>query len=212
MKKDKEILDLMVDIETLSTDRDKGVVLSVGMQSFTLTSLPVEKDWSLYVTILPQTSLGVGRTKDPETVNWWHQPKMVPAYRRLILDLNRYGLSYYEAWDRVMNELQSLAKDYELRVWSKGIDFDFPMIESSLRDAGLYKRGMELPYKFWNKCDMRTISSMAKRWGWEDPCPSDRVPHSALEDCRIQITQLKSAWAYITSGRIAARGADNIGN
>ena len=193
----KQILDLMVDIETLSTNRDKGVVLSVGIQSFSLTELPPMEDYSLYVTIHPHTSVAVGRIKDPDTVSWWHQPKMQAAYMRMQRDLNKSGMSYYEGWTKVLTELQQLAKEYELHVWCKGLDFDFPMIESSLRDAGLCHTSADLPYKFWHKYDMRTISSMAKRWGWENPTPSENVPHSALEDCGVQIEQLRSAWAFL---------------
>ena len=86
----KQILDLMVDIETLSTNRDKGVVLSVGIQSFSLTELPPMEDYSLYVTIHPHTSVAVGRIKDPDTVSWWHQPKMQAAYMRILAQI-RYA-------------------------------------------------------------------------------------------------------------------------
>jgi len=190
----------MVDIETLSTDRDKGVVLSVGIQSFSLTDEPPAKDFSLYVPILPDTSKDAGRKIDNDTWEWWHKPSMKAAWYRMEKDLTMHGRTFYWAWSTIHAELRILEGKYDLRVWSKGIDFDFPMIESSLRDAGLYTCASDLPYKFYHKYDMRTIANLAKRLGWEDPVPADDVPHSALDDCRLQIEQLKSAYSFLRKG------------
>lgn len=195
----KPVLDLMVDIETLSTDRDKGLVLSVGVQSFSLNGEPPAKDFSLYTCFIPDTCKQAGRVVDQDTCDWWQKPSMAEARKRMEMDLAMRGRTFYFGWAEFHGKLAYLAEHYELHVWSKGMDFDFPMIESSLRDAGLYLAASDLPWKYYHKHDMRTVIDLAKRMGWEDTTPWDKVPHSALDDCRMQVEQLKEAVAFLVA-------------
>lgn len=193
----KPILDLMVDLETFSTNTDKGCVVSVGIKSFALPGRTLPAVMDLYKVINPQSSLRHGRIAEADTVAWW-ETKNAEAYAGLLSDIEREGGEYYRVWGEILNELRFWAETFTLHVWSKGIDFDFPLIFSSMRDAGLVAAEGDMPYRYYNKHDVRTVLHLAKRAGWEDP--NVIIPHNALGDCHVQIIQLRSAIEYLNNG------------
>lgn len=190
---DKPTIDLMFDTETFSTNREQGMVVSVAMQNFKLNG---KEDFSIcsYYVIDPKSSEFYGRVRDEDTMKWWQSENHAEAYQHLLRDISHLARSYAQAWSLLYKEMRELSEQYTLHVWSKGIDFDFPLIESCFRSLGLIDTPNDLPYKFWNKFDVRTVLSLARSRGWQQPIKP--ISHSADDDCSNQIAELKEAWRF----------------
>lgn len=185
----KPDLNIMVDIETLSTDRERGLMLSVGMKSFDLEGgIPV-KDFELDVPIDVLSSILAGRIMDESTINWWRsRPE---EQQTELINRRNATIPFKEAMDWILQALNHMAEECTLKMWSKGTDFDFPMIESSMISAGVIKSTDELPYKFWNKYDVRTVINTFKVLNSAVQMPKSEAAHTALEDCEIQIKDVQ---------------------
>lgn len=201
----KERLDIMIDIETFSTDLNKGMVVSLAYVPFCLNSKDPDSVGSSVRGIRPQvfyfditSSEAYGRIMSPDTVAWWLNQ---PYYRAFIEEHSRHAVKYKDAWTQFYNDIHALARRYHIYVWSRGIDFDFPLIESSLRDAGL----MILPWKFWDKLDVRTLVNSVVSLGVFSPPPRpDSFPkHNPLYDCYQQIYEVKAAFRHIWESQTA---------
>lgn len=204
----KPILNVMIDIETLSTDREHGLILSVGMRTFSFEEnrgydIPEDSQcWNIDVL----SSILAGRVADDSTIKWWQA--RTDEQKEELVKPGTTRMLFKEAMQDIYDILAGLANSFELMVWSKGTDFDFPMLESSWKDAGVVKSNDDIPYKFWNKRDVRTFVGFAKL-----ACPDvdfsrpTSVAHSALKDCDDQIGELQFAFDVIKKNKAHERVA-----
>jgi len=119
----KPDLNIMVDIETLSTDRERGLMLSVGMKSFDLEGGTPVKDFELDVQIDVLSSILAGRIMDEDTINWWRsRPE---EQQTELLNRRNATIPFKEAMDWILQALNHMAEECNLKMWSKGTDFDF---------------------------------------------------------------------------------------
>lgn len=194
----KKSLDVMIDIETLSTNREKGMILSAAFQTFKVNPFDdsfEDIDASCEVFLNPTDSMFSGFVVDEGTMSWWsHRPVgMITDLRK---NLKQNGADPFMALSELYGKLKDLSKVYNLVVWSKGTDFDFVLLENAFKRLGIIRSEDELPYKFWMKRDVRTVVDFAKRMH-PDKIVKTEPAHGALADCKIQIDEVKQAYKIL---------------
>ena len=174
----------MLDLETAST-RPDAAILSIAIVPFNLDgSVNTEMK---YVANVDLTSCFLeGDHIDADTQSWWlRQP---PAARLQLLAAGKCTIR--QAINEAYKYLAGLAEQYELIMYSRGMDFDFPILDHAMRK---YAEPQELPYKYWNKRDVRTI--LATVGISKDDVPRVGDAHIAISDCLTQIAQVQAAYA-----------------
>lgn len=168
--------DVMIDIETLSTDPARAVVLSVAAKFFELReSGPVFGD-SLYHVLSIREQIAAGRRVDMDTVTWWQQQ---PTAAREAWSLAT-GLPVREA----LVSLASFLKPATGEIWSNGIVFDLGNLESLFRE-----NGFAVPWRYSQARDLRTI--IRKTEVVRDAVgPFDGVAHHPVSDSEWGVHEL----------------------
>lgn len=163
-------MDVMIDIETLGTEPG-CVVLTVG--ACTMQQNP--EDRMVYSAALNwETQVRQGGLVDPGTLKWWM--KQSPEARAEAfengerLTPHEFGADFARWWQSVGAE----------RIWSHGASFDVPILESLA----------DMPWKFWNVRDTRTLYSFA---GVTPKRGNDH--HHALADA---MAQTDAVWSALT--------------
>lgn len=145
---------LLIDIETLGTEPN-AVVLSIAYVPFVLevhTYFEELVSAGVYVKLDVQEQIRIHhRSVEDSVVKWWKtQPKDVfdAMVRPSSEDMSmKEGLT-------LLNKFVSGIKNYhfnESYVWSRGNNFDFPILKSLYQAAGI-----GLPYNDWRARDVRT--------------------------------------------------------
>lgn len=165
---------VMIDLETMGITPDSAIV-SIGAVVFdprgnivTDVTFYTELDWEAQ-----------GRHIDPSTVEWWSkQSKEAKAAH--------FGLEDFS--DQLVNLANWLPKD--AKVWGNGSTFDISMLEDAYRQLGI-----EIPWKFWNVRDCRTVLDMyeSKRGGFNKKVNRDGA-HNALQDAIFQAKYISRMW------------------
>ena len=191
-------LDVMIDIETMSTNREKGMILSAAFKVFKFDPFDDnfgDEDMECEVFINPTDSICDGFVADEGTQSWWaKQPEEIR--RMMFEDIKSRGRGTASALREFYSKLCSLAEKYDLTVWAKGSDFDFVLLENAMKRVGVIKSESELPWRFWRKRDVRTLIDIAKRLhpeGWS----KKNAAHGALADCVIQIAEVEEAYDFL---------------
>lgn len=175
---------VMLDLETLDTGPD-AVVYEVGLVSFDLLTLPTydTKDQELW---LLHTRDQANRSVSYDTIQWMKKTK---GRAEDFLDALATGY-HLEDWADQFCELP-VWKGNPL-VWAQGTDFDFPKLEGMLKEAG-----RQPPWRYNHKMDLRTLGRMARHLGFS--MEREKVPHSALEDCLLQVKTLAHILHFLDS-------------
>lgn len=164
------------DLETLDTIPSARIV-SIGAVLFDPRineigdTLYMELDWKAQKN----------RTKSQDTVNWW---KTQPAEVRKAL---KGTMPLKEALEEIQFFLPS-----DCRVWGNGNIFDISFLEDAYRQAD-----MEIPWKFWNVRDMRTVKDLyeSNRGGLGKE--TRRCLHHALDDAYYEAEMINKMWKYL---------------
>lgn len=164
----------MVDIETLST-KPNAAIVTIAAIKFAFDSDDTEE---FSVNISPSSSKHYGLDISRDTVDWWRtqKPDAVKSWQHSQVLLQD-----------AMNKFSDFCgQSTSMLYYSQGINFDFPILESSFDVLG-----MKSNWKFWNLRDTRTIYWLAGI----DTKNEKRVGdyHNALSDCKTQIMLLKRA-------------------
>lgn len=171
----KKYIDIMIDLETLSLKPnaaiiDIGAVCSNGKFSAKINP-------SAYET---ETQFNV----DYNTVEW-HRTKNSLNWGVYITypDRDLLGaLGELSDWITMMGGTPV--------IWANGTSFDIPILEHAYR---VY--GMEIPWKYYNVRDYRTLREMYK---WlVDTVPANANKHVALDDAAHQYDVLKTIFKYL---------------
>lgn len=183
-------MDLMLDIETLSTRVDAAIV-SIAVLAFDPNGDPrdlhsthgsshnwQEKGWQR--NILPELDSHV----DPETVRWWFtQPIQV---RDQLLGTQRLhgvlpDLAFF---------LEKAAPDGYERVWANGPAFDVAIL-----DYWCDRLGLPRLFHFRKVRDLRTLRDVAQHpYKKED---KSKNAHVALDDCYTQARIVQECFALL---------------
>lgn len=181
-KTQKERLDLMIDLETTSCKPTAGI-LSISVVPFKLNGGKCNEDCGEINQFINFESLFFeNHDIDKETQEWWSKQNEVVIKDFYASD----KITITEAITFVYNTIERWCDNYDVFVWSKGTDFDFPILEYCF-DKYLSKKG---PYNYWQKMDVRTyisefedIKSMIFTDG--------KSAHRSIDDCYHQIKQVQ---------------------
>lgn len=221
----KQVINIVVDIETLSLQSDAAIV-SIAAVPFNPNGQipkgdePVEfgvfdvycrdkdcgnciiTDQGYFYEVVNATSCALhGMHIEMDTVNWWVK-KSEEAKADL---LNRRPMNIGEAMNALHNYLEGMknAYDADIKIWAQGSDFDFPILKNAYRKT---MKDTKLPWNHKLLRDARThiLETLERIYGLEEK-PYDRIPpmpenmkwvaHSALSDAR------RTAWciAYVNN-------------
>lgn len=170
------MLDVMIDIETLSTHADARLV-SIGAVAYTIGV------WSttFYVRVRD-----VEGHVSPNSVAWWLTQK--PAAREEISLCLQGGRTLPEALGSLHNWFLSLAvKDPEHTIWAKPAMFDIPILE-----AAHHRAGMHVPWNFRQVRCLREYKASRPELAYPKRSKKS-VAHNALDDALYQM-ECHQAW------------------
>lgn len=211
----KQVINIVVDIETLSLQSDAAIV-SIAAVPFNPRGLvgerpsfskvfevyPREAEETLgsFYEVVNATSCALaGMHIDMDTVQWWSKQDESAKAELLY----REPLTIGHAMNAFHNYIESIKKahDVEVIVWAQGSDFDFPILTNAYSKV---MKDAKLPWHYRNKRDARSIvlDNLERLYGVEEkpydrigemPYPDKEVKHSALYDAH------RTAWsvAYV---------------
>jgi hypothetical protein len=171
-----DVVDFMIDIETLGTD-PSSVILSIGAVMFDIETGEMIDDF--YEEISPKQP---GRYVDIDTVRWWveRDPAVFLSITSASMELDTAltGLHAFVTWSgvNVIDETRS-----RKRVWAKPPKFDAAMLENAFQQCSI-----PVPWDHRELMDLRTYMSL---YHGERPLFSLEVEgkkHNALHDAKIQ--------------------------
>jgi exodeoxyribonuclease VIII len=175
----KELRHVMIDLETMGTTPNSAIV-SIGAVPFDPRQGKVsnqtfyrELDWE-----------DQGRYICPKTTEWWKGQSDEAKAAHFGLDSLKNALNELAAW---------LPKD--AKVWGNGATFDVSMLEDAYRQYYI-----EIPWKFWNVRDCRTVLDMYEsvRGGFNKTV-NGQVAHNALDDAKFQAQYIAMMWSRLTN-------------
>lgn len=173
----KQLRHVMIDLETMGTTPQSAIV-SIGAIVFDPRYGKVSKE-TFYRELDWEDQ---ERHICPETTEWWKgQSDEAKAAH--------YGL---DSLDDVLKELAEwLPKD--CKVWGNGATFDISMLEDAYRQYEI-----EIPWKFWNVRDCRTVLDMYEsvRGGFNKTV-NRKGAHNALDDAKFQAQYITMMWSRL---------------
>ena len=197
-----EPVSILLDIETLSTD-PRAVVLSIACVPFLLGKKQsfneiMNSGFIVKIAVEEQVKR-LSRTIDKGTVDWWKkQDKEVfdsmvrPAPhdvspREAITKLSKF-ISTQEGFSK---------KDSY--IWSRGTNFDFPIIESLYKDLCI-----SIPFNTWKIRDIRTAIDILAgvddgKYSLRDPDDSF-IAHNPLHDAAMDAARLNELFQIALEG------------
>lgn len=182
------------DLETLGVF-DNSIVLSMACVSFELDKNEVPVSYflenSFFCKFSVKEQMALGRDVEQSTLDWWKkQDKEVfkancmPSFSDVSIKEGIRGLETY-----LKNE------DYDWKtsfLWSRGIGFDFPKIESLCKNIGF-----KVPFNTFKARDIRTYFDILSGSldGYGDFKDLEELKglnfHNALDDCVAEVIRMK---------------------
>lgn len=158
-------MDLMVDIETLGTDRNSAIC-SVGWAVFdesqVVTSWVVRMDWN-------EQLHEFCRRIDPNTLRWWLE--QTPAAQSHLVHM---GVEVRT--ERLHELLQETIRHNNIKtVWANGPGFDLKLLDDLFTNVG-----RPTPWAYRQERDYRTMRDIARLWGIN--VDSVGIAHNAEHD------------------------------
>ena len=169
-------MDIMLDIETLST-RPDAVVLTLGAVKFSPWASEVDTDTGLYVRVDVDEQLALDRHVQQDTVEWWG--KQAEEVREEALgDANRASVT------ELLNQLNKFVVGVD-NIWCQGPVFDIVILENLYRQVE-----RPTPWQFWQIRDSRTLFGVHG-----DPRGKGaKGAHNALIDCYYQAQAVQQVY------------------
>jgi len=164
----------MLDIETLSTRPDAAIV-SIGAVHFSFKHGILEE---FKVNIDAKSCKDFGLHIEKDTLDWWsRQPKAArQAWMTNPVPLDE-GLNKFSEF---------FGRNNKRLVWCNGASFDYPILR-----FGYFMIKGEMPWKYYNEMDLRTINQMFNVRN-ADVRAGSEGHHDALEDAKAQALHLIS--------------------
>ncbi len=181
--------DIMIDLETLSTQPD-AFILSIGACQFDLTTGQIGDLMHRRVDL---TETPVSGHIDPETVKWWlRQPK---AAQDELLAGDTVSL------ENALLELSDFCRNAKT-LWSNGASFDLVILRIAYE-----RHGIHTPWQYWQERDTRTIVDIAHRLTGihaNKVTPYVGTQHDALADAIHQAKYVSHAYQLLQTNHVAA--------
>ena len=179
----------MIDLETLGT-KNNSVITSIGVVEFNISTGKTNREF--YETVDLQNSLDLGFEIDAGSLTWWlSQPDSTR------LEINKKGSKKLKdiliSLDNFFpTSSNSQGKRDPFYVWGNGASFDLGILGNAY-----LKCGLEIPWKFWNERDVRTIVALYPDIKANTKQNGDA--HNALSDCKFQIDYLVKTLRFVNS-------------
>jgi hypothetical protein len=178
--------DVMIDIETLSTE-DDALVISIGAVAFDVSAaqfwVVAEGLWRVRFT-----DRNLGRI-DAKTVLWW-MSQSAEAQKELTEVEGRIPLK------QALSELRNFCANAD-GVWSNGPMLDERILRCAERAVGHDPAGL-FSYKKSRCC--RTIYDIGRRLGIQLKDPEGVVAHNPLHDARRQASHMQQIVSQLWKG------------
>lgn len=179
-----EAVHISLDLETASTATN-AAILQIGA----VCIAEPHKYFNQYISLTDSERIGLDVSV--ATMEWWSKQDQV--LRERVFN-NPEASLHYEAMDKFVEWCEDLCNGDLKRIylWSKGADFDLPILKSSLEVYGEY------PFEFRNhRCYRTEVSAMSRatqeraagKFLQENP---NFQSHDALWDARMQGAILKN--------------------
>jgi hypothetical protein len=165
----------MLDTETLST-LPNAVMLSLGAVKFDENGIKDE----FYICIDPVKSKELSHDISLDTLNWWKAQKP---------EVLKQAMTDAVSPEEGINKFLEWYGPKSIQTFAKGSHFDFPIIESYLRDFS-----KPYPWKYWDVKCYRTIMNMVQDI---KPDAEEGDLHNALVDAKVQANHLIKIWKSI---------------
>ena len=174
----------MIDIETLGNKVD-AAILSIGACVFDIETGEIGETYykrvGLKDVIETQTCKDGGRKIDHSTLKWWLDQDA--GARAEAFDGEGYlyfALDDFENW---------FGDKEDYKVWGNGATFDISILEHAIED-----NGGDIPWKFWNIRDVRTVVDLAHGKVERNDFKFEGVAHHALDDAKHQAKYVSAMW------------------
>lgn len=174
---------VMPDLETMGT-RPGCAIVSIGAVVFD-PRYGVENQKSFYRELDWKSQVALGFHIDPSTEKWWSKQSKEA----------REGLNGIDDLKTVLIEFAKFIPSKDAKIWGNGPSFDVSILEHAYT-----KLGLDIPWKFWNVRDCRTVKDMfeCQRGGWNNKVAG--TAHNALDDAKHQAQYVTMMW-----GKLAGR-------
>ena len=174
--------EIMIDLETASTQFN-AAILTIGAIKFNSYDSKCKDKLEEMNTFYRRIDLAsqVNCHVDPKTMEWWQSQSEDAKNEVFGNDSNRIPIQ------QALTEFASWIGNKETVVWANGTDFDCTILRESYRLIG-----KELPWKFWNQRDTRTVYALADV-RLKNHVGKDSQKHHALYDCYSQIQALRTS-------------------
>jgi hypothetical protein len=160
-------LDIMIDLETLSTGPD-AIVLSIGACVFDIKSQQI---LSTFIQIPDvQDQMKKGREIEASTLKWWFGQS--DAAKKVFHEKARPTEEVLKTFSQWIANNVLLKKDR--KVWGNGSHFDISILENLFKQYGI-----EVPWLYYNVYDLRTFKRFV---GLNAKVEKQGVNHNALDD------------------------------
>lgn len=175
----KMMNDIMVDLETMDNTPSAAIV-AIGAVQCNLTTGELGAEYYRVVDLKGQDELGM--TLSGDTIYWWLGQN--DAAREALLIEGKIPLPYMCKGFKKWLDSLDVHTDH-LRMWGNGASFDNAIVRYAFSRCDI-----EMPIKFWNDRDMRTIvgfypSSLQAEWRKNNRRKGTH--HNALNDAIHQI-------------------------
>ena len=157
-----------------------AAIAAIGAVQCDLTTGEIGSTFYRVINLRGQQELGM--TVNPETIYWWLEQS--DGARHALLAEGKILLT--DMCDKFNKWLESLGPSTEhMRMWGNGASFDNAIVRYAYRQCN-----KELPIKFWNDRDMRTVvgfypRQMQETWRRSTLRKGDH--HNALDDAKYQV-------------------------
>lgn len=169
----------MIDLETLATDT-RATVLTIGGVKFDPNQIAPVYD-NFYFRLNVDEQLDLGRSVDPDTLDWWAKQDTAVMEEALGDDNRTSVTDVLDAMKKWMVGVDCL--------WAHGVAFDVVLMETLYKDYG-----RPHPWPFWRVKDSRTLFGILPK----DPRKTKTFEaHNALEDAKIQALCVQEAIQYL---------------
>jgi len=188
--------DLMIDIETLSTQKDAAIT-SIGAVFFDRhTGLVGQHKHHVGIQMLPAHNYG---HIDPGTVQFWISQKKTVQEQLLSLTASQSvnARTLAVALASLTGFIHTFSDPENVLVWSNGSNFDIEILENA------YTRTCQkVPWKYYNVRDVRTIVDIGRDILKFDPkktIPFTGSEHNALDDAVHQANYVSAIFKEISN-------------
>jgi len=166
------MFDLMIDIETLSTENNAAIT-QIGACYFDRETGEIEKEFLVNIDIEYYDSKE-GKQFDisGKTLKWWFEQE-----EHTFLDYKKIETMFLP---QALTELNSFARRAD-NIWSHA-SFDMPIITEAMSRNGLVPS-----WNYYKLRDIRTLKDLAGLNKSQMPTMKNKKTHNALDDCRFQV-------------------------